>query len=428
MGKAVKKQKHEGLALYSHAGSANHGCEAIADSLSRQLNAVMAARMGKAPEECFTPGTDFVKNGLAPFSRTVTLVSNRAAEDGKYYTGTFLSVEPVRKIEEHFFAHAAYYAYRKLTGDEESFPRYRYRAITGVTAPKLAVSIGGDNYCYPEQIHDLALTNSMLNRQGTATMLLGCSVEPSLLTPDHPEILEDMKRYRCITARETLSYEALRDAGLSESQVKYIPDPAFTLPTERSDQVIPEDTVGINLSPLVEKYAGHSGMALESYTALVQHILDETEYDIALIPHVVWQGNNDLDPLRTLAEQFEASGRIHLIHDAPAEQLKGVIAGCRFFIGARTHATIAAYSSCVPTLVVGYSVKARGIARDLFGTEEHYVLPVQTLTGGKQLVEAFEWIRSRENEIRGNLKKIMPVYVKKAGENGRQVLKVYEEC
>ena len=49
------------------------------------------------------------------------------------------------------------------------------------------------------------------------------------------------------------------------------------------------------------------------------------------------------------------------------------------FIGARTHSTIAAYSSGVPTLVVGYSVKAKGIAKDLFGTEENYVLPVQAL-------------------------------------------------
>ena len=60
-------------------------------------------------------------------------------------------------------------------------------------------------------------------------------------------------------------------------------------------------------------------------------------------------------------------------------ELKGYIARCRFFVGARTHATIAAYSSCVPTLVLGYSVKSRGIARDLFGNEENYVLPVQSL-------------------------------------------------
>ena len=424
----MKDQKHQGLALYSHAGSGNHGCEAIADSFARQLNAVMAERMGTDPEACFIPGITFVQDGLAPFSRTVTLMSNRAAEDQKYYPGVLLAVEPVRKIEDHFIPHAFYYAYRKLSKDEESFPRYRYRAITGRNAPKLAVSIGGDNYCYPEQIHDLALTNAMLNHQGTATMLMGCSVEPSLLTPDHPEIIQDMARYRCITARESISYEALLQAGLSREQVRLIPDPAFSLPTEQSAQTPQRDTVGINVSPLVEEYAERKGVALESCAALIQHILDHSDMDIVLVPHVVWTISNDRLPLGKLLKRFESGGRVRLVKDAPAEQLKGVIAGCRFFIGARTHATIAAYSSCVPTLVIGYSVKSRGIARDLFDTEDHYVLPVQTLTGGGQLIDAFEWMREHEEEIRGRLQRIMPGYVQKARTTGRQVLEVYETC
>ena len=424
----MKDQRHQGLALYSHAGSGNHGCEAIADSFARQLNAVMAKRMGTDPEVCFTPGIRFVQDGLAPFSRTVTLMSNRAEEDRRYYPGTLLAVEPVRKIEHHFIAHAFYYAYRKLSKDEESFPRYRYRAITGQSAPKLAVSIGGDNYCYPEQVHDLALTNAMLNHQGTVTMLMGCSVEPSLLTPDHPEIIRDMGRYRCITARESISYEALLQAGLSKEQVRLIPDPAFSLPAERSEQTPQRDTVGINVSPLVEEYAGRKGVALESCAALIQHILDHSDMDVVLVPHVVWTVSNDRLPLGKLLERFESGGRVRLVNDAPAEQLKGVIAGCRFFIGARTHATIAAYSSCVPTLVIGYSVKSRGIARDLFDTEDHYVLPVQTLTGGGQLIDAFEWMREHEEEIRGRLQKIMPGYAQKARTNGGQVLEIYKTC
>ncbi|MFR4670990.1 MAG: hypothetical protein ACLT69_14285 [Intestinibacter bartlettii] len=56
--------------------------------------------------------------------------------------------------------------------------------------------------------------------------------------------------------------------------------------------------------------------------------------------------------------------------------IKGYISRCRLY-RARTHATIAAYSTCVPTLVIGYSVKAKGIAKDIFGTYENYVLPVQ---------------------------------------------------
>ena len=84
------------------------------------------------------------------------------------------------------------------------------------------------------------------------------------------------------------------------------------------------------------------------------------------------------------------------------------------FVGARTHATIAAYSSCVPTLVLGYSVKSRGIARDLFGNEENYVLPVQSLQEPDELTKHFRWLVGHEKEIKDHLEKIMPEYISKA--------------
>ena len=106
--------------------------------------------------------------------------------------------------------------------------------------------------------------------------------------------------------------------------------------------------------------------------------------------------------------------KIVLIQDHNCMELKGYISRCRFFVGARTHATIAAYSSCVPTLVLGYSVKSRGIAKDLFGTEENYVLSVQTLRSPNELVIHFRWLMEHEKEIRIRLKEIMPEYVSKA--------------
>ena len=99
-----------------------------------------------------------------------------------------------------------------------------------------------------------------------------------------------------------------------------------------------------------------------------------------------------------------------MIDDHNAEELKGYIARCRFFIAARTHASIAAYSSCVPTLVVGYSVKARGIAHDLFGTYDNYVIPVQSLANDNHLTNAFEWIQQNEQQIRQHLTEFIPRY------------------
>ncbi len=110
----------------------------------------------------------------------------------------------------------------------------------------------------------------------------------------------------------------------------------------------------------------------------------------------------------------------------PCQKIKYVISKCRAFIGARTHATIAAYSSCVPTLVVGYSVKALGIARDLFGSEENYVLPVQSLEEAGELIRAYDWMMEREGEIRSRLENVMPEYCARAGEAGEEIRKIWK--
>jgi len=89
--------------------------------------------------------------------------------------------------------------------------------------------------------------------------------------------------------------------------------------------------------------------------------------------------------------------------------LKGLISKCKFFIGARTHATIAAYSSIVPTIVLGYSVKSRGIAEDLFGKEDNYVLSVTDLDEGV-LVNEFIKLEENSEKIKSQLRSAMPMY------------------
>ena len=148
---------------------------------------------------------------------------------------------------------------------------------------------------------------------------------------------------------------------------------------------------------------------------------------IALIPHVVWNNNDDRKPLGELYEEFRMTGRVVLIEDASCEELKGYISRCRMFVGARTHATIAAYSSGIPTLVVGYSVKARGIARDLFGTCENYVIPVQSLDKPDDLANGFKWLSEQEEKIRQQLEEKIPEYKKQALLTGKEVDRLWEE-
>ena len=76
--------------------------------------------------------------------------------------------------------------------------------------------------------------------------------------------------------------------------------------------------------------------------------------------------------------------------------------------------------------MVGYSVKAKGIAKDLFGTYKRYVLPVQSLSREEELTEAFTWLTEQEKEIRAHLQTLMPEYVARAYGAAEEVKKLYE--
>ena len=387
------------IVFYLHGGSGNHGCEAILNSTCHMLE-------------------DLPK----------LLVTNSEKEDRFYSLEPLCDLLQERKIAEHFFAHVWYYVWRAVFHDPESFMRYRFRAVLGRNRAPLYISTGGDMYCYEISKKEAIVANSTFVRAGARTILWGCSLEPELL--EEPEVVADMKRYALITPRESITAEALKKAGVVEN-VKLFPDPAFALEAEKIQ--LPEGfaagrTIGINVSPMIVRHEKIDGITLDNYRKLIEHILQTTEDCVALIPHVMWNYNDDRLTLQELYRGFEANERVLLFPDLSCQKLKYIISQCKAFIGARTHATIAAYSSCVPTLVVGYSVKARGIARDLFGTEDKYVLPVQALENPQELIQAYDWMMEREGEIRDRLKAVMPAYCARAKAAGDEIRKIWAEC
>ncbi len=386
------------LVMYLHGGSGNHGCEAIVNSTCHMIE-------------------DIPK----------LLVTNSEKEDKFYSLASLCDILQERKIAEHFFAHVWYYAWRAVFHDPESFMRYRFREVLGKKRSPLYLSIGGDMYCYELSKKEAITANSTFNKAGSKTILWGCSIEPELLKD--PEMVADMKRYALITPRESITEQALKDAGVIEN-VKRFPDPAFSLKAEKiklPEGFLEGKTIGINISPMILRYEKEPGITIQNYKKLLDTILQTSDNSIALIPHVMWNNNDDRLTLAELYKGYEENKRVLLFPDMSCQQVKYVISKCRFFIGARTHATIAAYSSQVPTLVVGYSVKARGIARDLFGTEENYVLPVQTLQDGEALLRAYEWLLQEEENIRIRLAQIMPQYCAKAAQAGDEIRKIWKQ-
>ena len=63
----------------------------------------------------------------------------------------------------------------------------------------------------------------------------------------------------------------------------------------------------------------------------------------------------------------------------------------------------------------------------MFGMEENYVLPVQTLSDPEELIRAYDWMMEREAQIRGRLETIMPDYCNKAKEAGEELRRLWQE-
>ncbi|MDY5028015.1 MAG: polysaccharide pyruvyl transferase family protein [Oliverpabstia sp.] len=366
------------IILYYHAGAANHGCEAIVRATKKILNQDMVL-YSVCPEEDIYYGLD-------------KLADIQKDSGNKLKKG---SIEYLWASLAHHVRHDDFY-YISLS-HKDFFDK--------IEKGDICLSIGGDNYCYAGR-DILGYYNKRLHQKGAKTVLWGCSFDPDDMTPT---IAEDLAKYDLIVAREGISYHVLKEVN---SNTVLFPDPAFQL--DKMELPLPKGfkaghTIGVNISPLATDY-GIGSMVMDNYREMIRWLIVHTQEQILLVPHVVKSGNDDRTTLKTLYDEFVDTGRILLLDDHNCMELKGYIARCRFFVGARTHATIAAYSTCVPTLVVGYSVKAKGIAQELFGTDENYVLPVQSFQTKSDLTTAFQWLMNHEDVIRNRLKELMPEY------------------
>jgi polysaccharide pyruvyl transferase WcaK-like protein len=128
---------------------------------------------------------------------------------------------------------------------------------------------------------------------------------------------------------------------------------------------------------------------------------------ILLVPHVMQFMNDDRVLLSTLLTQVDRPGNIRLLPPGlSASQTKYAISKCRVFIGARTHSTIAAMSSLVPTITIGYSIKGEGIPLDVYGRQGFTIDSRSMTTDG--LAASFQLMLSQEAFMRARLAYIIP--------------------
>ena len=185
--------------------------------------------------------------------------------------------------------------------------------------------------------------------------------------------VEGIRYARCVMARDKQSYNYVKEL-VSEKDVSEIIDVAFFMPYKRKAFDKNFVHVGLNVSALLW-HGGYTrnnqfGLKVDYQAlihALIKHFLLEKNVVLHLIPHVVGSERHVENDYAVSYDLCEAYGSERLIL-APLFldpiAAKNYIAGMDFFMGARMHSTIAAFSSGVPVVPMAYSRKFNGLFVD----------------------------------------------------------------
>lgn len=393
------------ILIYQHQSSYNHGCEALVYTISKQMKE-------QFPNSNIKIATFFKNDDIQfEFPYVNEFISN--PQWLKRFTLPWLVYQIDKRITNSKFI-------------QEKF-MYCKPCYENSKEADICVAVGGDTYCYNKGKEHWPLERKM-KKNNKKMMLWGCSIEPE----DIPgEMAEHLSLFDAITVRDPLSYQALIDNNV-KTKIYRCADPAFLLEIKECE--LPKKweegkMIGLNFSPMVMGNVSNKDESRNAICKLIEHILKTTDNKIVLVPHVRLSFSDDLSELQPLYEKYKDTGRVILINDKSlnARELKYIISKCDMFVGARTHATIAAYSTGVPTLAIGYSIKARGIAKDLFGSEDGMIISIKEICDVNKFIQVYQNIYDNKENIKDNLLKIMPEYSKKALVSGEVFKALLEE-
>lgn len=287
------------------------------------------------------------------------------------------------------------------------------------------LSVGGDNYTFDYGFPDKFIALDRYVKSFNKPLVIwGASIGPFNSRPKTAEFMHCHLRDEvdAIFVREQRSFEYLEENGVTNN-VYITADPAFVMPAkevhvDRLENPISDDAIGLNLSSLVMPSTNHEIWYQEG-SRMVEAMLRRFDRSIVLIPHVVGfdPRHNDHLLLNEIRRRVRDDDRIQILpDDLSASETKWVISKLSGLVAARTHATIASISSCVPTISIAYSTKAYGLNSAIFGHEK-YLIHARDLNP-RTIVEKTELMLSESEGIRDTLAIRIPEMQRQAFASG----------
>jgi polysaccharide pyruvyl transferase WcaK-like protein len=255
-------------------------------------------------------------------------------------------------------------------------------------------------------------------RRKIKILLLPQTIGPFLNINNKIKAIKTIEECDVVFARDTQSFNFLK----SETNQKNIDesiDLAFFLPFKKEIITDKYINIGLNISSLLwyGGYTRNNQFSLKidyKYTIkqIINYFLTMKNIRLYIIPHVIElksdRVENDYEVSRKLVESYHSSNVILAPLFSNPIQAKSYISGLDYFIGARMHATIAAFSAEVPVFPMAYSRKFNGLYLDSL----HYpYLGDMTTQSHEDILNGIKMSFERRRELRKLINQCMKSFV-----------------
>lgn len=248
--------------------------------------------------------------------------------------------------------------------------------------------------------------------------------------------IQVLKMANLITVREGRTTDILAGLGIVNN-VKRTEDLAFLLtPSDGVElqRLLDQESIdrstnwiGVSVSSIIARYAfrdlppaEREEAYLSALAAFCDDLYSRYGFCTLFIPHVVIpEHSDDRGVTINVQQRMRYKETSHIINgDYTGAQLKAFIGLCRFFVGSRMHATIAALSQGIPTVTLVYNHKTLGINGDVLNQHD-YLIDIRRIGSddfGAALNGCFSRLFTNAASVRASLQAVLP----KVREGSRQ--------
>lgn len=228
--------------------------------------------------------------------------------------------------------------------------------------------------------------------------------------------------FDCMVAREEKSLQVMRELGVGE-HVLLAPDTANLMPYTREEHFA-RPTVGISTSHQIVRQWRNAEDYVQCAAKLCLHIRQTYGADVLLIPNECEPESpySDVDVSEDILELLREMGgdaKVLDVRNMNSTQIKNQIAACEVLVASRYHSCVAALSSGVPLMVIGWHYKYEELLR-WYG--QYPWLLSETNCDSDKLIAMFDRLWAMREERREEIAARYPAVREAVIGTGRQML------